>query len=332
MGRRLGLQAAAGSLRLAVCSNERETLTLGSAIYMKTLKRLVFLLFVLTSPPLAHGAGGPSTVMMTLTQGDYGGGRIYVPFRFGNVAGKMRLDTGASTSRITLASWNKDLPVLGQSDSTGAFGKVTRCDDVEATNVELAAAQGNNIGRAKYEVTRCAASAGDDLLGLDFFKGARFTLDFERGEMVFFADVRPDWRPVAFQPLGPDQRLLGIPIRAGSATFLGLFDTGAEITAVDQQFVDRHRALFAPVKGKPKASEASGGGVVSRLYKIRTLDLGEGRVLHGVYAMAYDFGALRQALGPQTSFVLGYNVLSRFHWELDFTKPAPSGATRPKKP
>ncbi len=297
------------------------------------MKRFAFLLFVLWSPPLAHGAGDPSTVTMTLTQGEYGGGRIYLPVRFANVMGKMRLDTGASTSRITLAPWNQGLPVLGQSNSTGAFGRVTRCDDVEAQKVELVAGQGNSIGRAKYEVTRCAASDGDDLLGLDFFKGARFTLDFDRGEMVFFAGVRPDGRPAPFQSLGPDARLLGMPVKAGSATSLGLFDTGAELSAVDQQFVDRHRALFTPVRARPRASEASGGGVSSRLYKIKTLDLGDGRVLHGVFALAYDFGALRAALGPRTSFVLGYNVLSRFNWELDFTDPGrPSWVSRPRKP
>lgn len=300
---------------------------------MKTLKRLALLLFFVTLASAAHGVEAPSTVIMTLVPRDHGGGRIYVPVRFGNVQGTMRLDTGASTSRITLAPWNKDLPILGQSRSTGAFGKVTNCDDVEARNVELKAERGNNIGRAKYEVTRCPAGAGDDLMGLDFFKGARFTLDFNHGEMVFFAAARPDGRPAAFQQLGPDKRLLGIPIRAGSAKSLGLFDTGAEISAIDQQFVEKHKALFVPVKGQQKASEASGGALRSRLYKIKTLDLGEGRVLHGVLALAYDFGALRDALGPQTSFVLGYNVLSKFTWEIDLTKPAEaSWVARANKP
>ncbi|WP_363345657.1 aspartyl protease family protein [Methylocystis echinoides] len=298
---------------------------------MTALKRLALLLLVAAAPPARAGEGS-STVTITLTQAAHGGGRVYVPVRFGNVMGAMRLDTGASTSRIKLAPWNKDLPILGQSDSTGALGKVTRCEDVQATNVALKAEQGNNIARAKYDVTRCAASDGDDLLGLDFFKGARFTLDFERREMVFFGP-QMDGRPVLFQPLGPDQRLVGISIRAGTAKSLGLFDTGAEISAVDQQFVERHRGLFAPVESKFKASEASGGGAVSRIYKIKTLDLGDGRVLRNVHALVYDFGALREALGPQTAFVLGVNILSRFNWALDFTKPTQaSWIARPRKP
>jgi hypothetical protein len=302
---------------------------------MKPLKLLVPLLFVvaLAAVTAARAGDGSSIVPISLVQRDFGGGRIYVPVRIATVMGKMRLDTGASTSRVTVAPWNRDLPVLGQSESTGAFGAVTRCDDVEARNIELPAEQGNNIGRAKYALTRCPAGDGDDLLGLDFFKGARFTLDFDRRQMIFFAAPPPEGRRTVFQTLGPNGRLLGIPVRIGAAASLALFDTGAEISAVDRHFVETHRRLFTPVKGKQRASEASGGALSSRLYKIRSLDLGEGHVVHDVHALAYDFGALREALGPRTSVVLGFDVLNRFNWELDLTQPArPSWVAWPRKP
>ena len=272
-----------------------------------------------------------STIPLTLTQADYGGGRIYLSVRFGHVMGTMRLDTGASTTRITLAAWNKDLPSLGQSRSTGASGKTTRCDDVEARNVELKASQGDNIARAKYEVSRCAVGDGDDLLGLDFFRGARFTLDFERNEMVFFGETSADRRPKPFRLLGPDQRLVGIDVRTSDATFVGLFDTGAEITAVDQQFIIKHKNLFTLVKRKGKASEAGGKQFASKVYKIKQLDLGEGLILRDIYAVAYDFGALREALGRRTPFILGYNLVSRLNWELDFqSRNSPTWDAKPK--
>ena len=134
----------------------------------------------------ASGGDIGSTIPMTLTQSDYGGGRIYLPVRFGNSWGPCASTRAPPRTRVTLAPWNKDLPTIGQSASTGASGRTTACDDVEAKNVELKASRGNNIARAKYEVTRCATGDGDDLLGLDFFKDTRFTLDFERREMVFF--------------------------------------------------------------------------------------------------------------------------------------------------
>lgn len=289
---------------------------------MKPFRRIIiFLATLFSSATCANGEDHRSTIPLTLTQSDYGGGRIYLPVRFGNVMGTMRLDTGASTTRIALAPWNKDLPSSGESASTGASGKTTRCEDVEAKNVALKAAQGNDIARAKYEVSRCESGDGEDLLGLDFFRGARFTLDFDRREMAFFGEAPATDRRKPFRLLGPDQRLVGVDIRAGKTKGVGLFDTGAELSAVDRQFVDKHKKLFTLVKKKGRASEAGGKRFSSKLYKIKELDLGAGRTLRGVYALVYDFGALREALGREAPFVLGMNVLNKFNWWLDFKSP-----------
>jgi hypothetical protein len=211
---------------------------------------------------------------------------------------------------------------MGQSASTGASGSTTACDDVEAKIVELKASQGNNVARANYEVTRCATGDGDDLLGLDFFKDARFTLDFERREMVFLGEPHATAHRKPFRLIGPDRRLVGIELRLGNTATVGLFDTGAEICAVDQQFVDKHKKLFTLVKGKGKASEAGGKQFSHKMYMIKVLDIGEGLVSRNVYAIAYDFGVLREALGRQTPFILGYNFISALNWELDFASPA----------
>lgn len=295
--------------------------------------RYILLPFValLVGVASATGDDNHSAILLTLTQSDYGGGRIYLPVRFGDVMGTMRLDTGASTTRITLAPWNRDLPSLGQSYSTGASGKTTRCDDVEAKNVELRAAHGKNIARARYDVSRCDAGDGDDLLGLDFFRGARFTLDFQRREMVFFEETLATGRSKPFRLLGPDRRLVGIDVRMGNATAVGLFDTGAEITAVDRRFVDKHKNLFTLVNQKGKTSEAGGKQFSSKIYKIKEIDLGDGRIVRDVYAIAYDFGVLREAIGRQTPFILGFNIVSQFNWDLDFKSiNSPKWDAKPK--
>jgi hypothetical protein len=296
--------------------------------YGRLFLSLVALFFALSC---ASAQNGRSTIALTFARGDFGGGRIFLPVRFGNVIGAMRLDTGASTTRITLAPWNKALPSLGQSDSTGASGETTRCDDVEAKNVAIKAEQGNDIARARYVIARCAAGDGDDLLGLDFFKGARFTLDIERQKMVFFGEALAAGRARPFHLLGPDRRLVGIDLRAGDATAIGLFDTGAEITAVDQQFVQKHKNLFKLVKTKGKASEAGGKRFSPKIYKIKELDLGEGRILRSLYVLAYDFSVLREALGREAPFILGCNLISQFTWELDFRAPnAPTWEAKAK--
>jgi len=288
----------------------------------KIFSRFPFFLLSVFAGAWPAQAQERSVVPLTVIHGADGGGRVYVTVRFGNVMGPMRLDTAASTSRIKLAPWNEAFPAQGASVSTGASGAVTSCEDVEATNVELKASQGNNIGRAKYRVTRCETSDGDDLLGLDFFKGARFSLDLVGSEMVLSPESDGNgFRP--FRKLWPDQKLVGLDVRLGKTEVVGLFDTGAEISAVDRRFLERHKTLFTPVKKNAKVSEASGKKFASKVYKAKEIDLGEGRILKDVVVVSYDFGPLREALGGEAPIILGFDILSRFRWELDFGAEGP---------
>ncbi|HEY8126012.1 MAG TPA: aspartyl protease family protein [Methylocystis sp.] len=290
---------------------------------MKLVRSGGFFLFaaLLISVAAAGAERSRSVIPLTLTEDEYLGGRIYLPVRIGNVLGTMRLDTGASSTRLRLAPWNKNLPILSQSVSTGASGATMPCDDVEAQNVELVADEGNNIARTKYEVTRCPASDGDDLLGIDFFKGARFSLDIDRRKLVFFADATGGGRATPFRRLGPDRRLVGIDLSFGKTPAIGLFDSGAEVTAVDQQFIRKHKRLFVAVNAKARASGVGGNRIALKVYKIKSLDLGEGRVLRDLYAISYDFGALRAALGRDVQVLIGYNLIRKFEWDFDFRTP-----------
>lgn len=272
--------------------------------------------------PIAAGAeGSRSVIPLTATEDEFAGGRIYLQARIGNVMGPMRLDTGASSTRLGLAPWNKDLPVLGKSVSTGASGATMQCDEVKTPKIELIASQGNNVARTNYDVTRCPTDDGDDLLGIDFFRGARLSLNIDRGELVFFGEATAGGQPMPLRRLGPDRRLFGIDLHFGRTASVGLFDSGAEVAAVDQRFIRRHKKLFTAVNAKARASGVAGARIASKLYKIKSLDLGEGRVLRDVYAISYDFGGLRAALGRDVSFIIGCNVMRRFDWDLDFSAP-----------
>ncbi|MFO1103061.1 MAG: hypothetical protein U1E20_09185 [Methylocystis sp.] len=288
---------------------------------MKFIRSAAFFTALLVSLAAAGAERSRSVIPLTVNEDEYFGGRIYLQARIGNVMGPMRLDTGASSTRLRLASWNKDLRVLGESVSTGASGATMRCDDVEAPKVELVASEGNNVARVNYEITRCPTDAGDDLLGLDFFRGARFSLDVDRRELVFFGEAIASGQPKALRRLGPDQRLIGIDLNFGKTALVGLFDSGAEVSAVDQLFIRRHKRLFTVVNAKARASGVAGARIASKIYKIKSLDLGEGRVLRDVYAISYDFRGLRAALGRDVSLLIGCNVIRSFSWDFDFRTP-----------
>lgn len=296
---------------------------------IKIISLLFGILLVAAGLAPLRAEPGRSIVMMTETHGPYGGGRAYLPVSFGGFLGLLRLDTGASTTRITLAPWNRDLPAIGRSQSVAVTGRVSQCDDVEARNVEIKASEGNNIGRAIYVVTRC--QSGDELLGLDFLRGSRLTLDFRLKEMIFFEPAPSGSSPKPFQLLGPERRLLGVQLRAGDATVFGLFDTGAELCAVDRQFVQRHKNMFTFVKRGQQADGAGGGAFTPDIYRIKQMDFGEGLIFRDVYVLVYDFRGIRDALGAQTPVILGYNLLRKLRWTIDLTVTGtPTWVARPQ--
>jgi hypothetical protein len=68
------------------------------------LTRLFSGLLLFCAPMGGLRAEVPASIApLTVTRGELGGGRFYAAVRFDNVMGTMRLDTGASTSRITRA-------------------------------------------------------------------------------------------------------------------------------------------------------------------------------------------------------------------------------------
>ncbi len=279
----------------------------------------------------ARAEAPASIAPLTVTHGELGGGRFYATMRFGDVMGTMRLDTGASTSRITRAPWNAGLRQVGETMSTAATGGTMHCDDVEAKNVFLKVSKGNAIGRAAYVVSRCPAGSGEDLLGLDFFSGARFRID-PRGRTLVFAGASNASGPMRpFRLLGPEHRLVGIDAKIGDTPVVGLFDTGAEISAVDLKFVQIHKKLFTPTKATVHATDAGGGKWSPSVYRIKSIDIGDNHILHNVYVIAYDFGVLREALGPQTPLILGVNFIGKLQWELDMRDmSAPTWTVRPQ--
>ena len=258
-----------------------------------------------------------STAPLTVTRGELGGGRFYASVRFDTVMGSMRLDTGASTSRVTRAPWNQNLRRVGETMSTAATGGTMHCDDVEAKNVFLKVSKGNAIGRASYVVSRCPAGSGEDLLGLDFFRGARFRIEPKHRTLVFTGTQNASAPMRSFRLLGPERRLVGIEAKIGDTPAIGLFDTGAEISAVDLKFVQSHKNLFTPTKATVHATDAGGGKWSPAVYRIKTIDIGDNHILHNVYVIAYDFGVLREALGLQTPLILGFNFIGKLQWELD---------------
>ena len=284
--------------------------------------RLVCLLIIavismMLCPSIPRCQEPGATSSLSITFGSYGVGRIYAPVRFGEVNRLMRIDTGASTSHIKLAPWNKKLPSLGQRHTLTVTGNKSLCDKVRFHDVEIIGHENQKVRKENYQLLRCLTSNGDDLLGIDFFQGEYFTLNFKDKQINFINNLDQTLQSTPFRKITGADGLLGVDIKIGSSASVGLFDSGAEISAVDQRFVAQNKSSFVLVRNTGMATEASGKQWPTKLYQIKSLDIGRGQVVRDIYAIVYDFGVLHEAFGRETSFILGFNFISKFNWMID---------------
>ena len=250
----------------------------------------------------------------------YGGGRIYAPVRIDNYKGFMRVDTGASTSRFHKSAWNKKFIITNTVHSISATAAVAKCEEVVVPSLSIVAQLGNVIGRINYLATRCPAGIGDDLLGLDFLKGSEFTLNLKENQIRFFEPLPNDRQSHPLRALGREKDLIGIEIDIGGFSTYGLLDTGAEMTAIDSVYFIAHPELFENVKSKISMRGTNGNSITAKLCKIKSINLGDGVFIKNLYALVYDFNALRDEIGHDTPVILGYNFFEKFKWKFNFKK------------
>ena len=276
--------------------------------------------FIILSPQKNYAQESVSSVNIITHHSLYGGGRIYAPVRVDNYKGFMRVDTGASTSRFHKSAWNKKFIITNTVHSIGATAAVAKCEEVVVPNLSIVAQSGNAIGRVNYLATRCPAGTGDDLLGIDFLKGSEFTLNLKESQIRFFEPLPNDHKSHLLRALGREKDLIGIELDIGSLSTYGLLDTGAEMTAVDSVYFNAHPELFENVKREISMRGANGKKITSRLCKIKFINLGDGFIIKNLYALVYDFNALRDEIGHDTPVILGYNFFEKFKWKFNFKK------------
>jgi hypothetical protein len=94
-----------------------------------------------------------------------------------------------------------------------------------------------------------------------------------------------------------------------------VFDTGASITAVDKKWIQAHSDEFESLD---EAEERTFSGEINltHLYRARSLKVGEVEFT-SLYVIAIDFARMPW-LDSKTAVILGYNVISKGTWKLDY--------------
>ncbi len=218
------------------------------------------------------------------------------------------LDTGGATSGLRA----DDLPASSSTvarerpGGRGAFapGGATRQVEAEVVTVGDLRVPGLSFDVEEHPAAR-------SILGLDVLAHHRLDLRFGRGVLEFDGDEAVDRRhPLVRSAHGhPFVRACWDDVETDA-----LWDSGAEVTVVDESFAARHGRLFTPL-GDAEAGDARGASREVRLVRMAGVTIG-GRAFPPSTAVVTPLAGLERPGVPRLDVILGMPVLRRADWTL----------------
>jgi hypothetical protein len=241
--------------------------------------------------------------------------RLALPFvilEFDGRPTEALLDTGAA--RTSVIAWDGlATRSAGRSGGGSAFGHRADDDLVGDVSCEFAGRElgmimvtvvaadqvghGALVGQDILSRFRCEYRLADELLVIDSDRAPReeYDIHLDAGRHVYLA---ADW--------------------GSSSTTGAVFDTGASVTVVDQQFAARHPDLFSSA-GTSAGTDASGETVETPMALMAGPTILGRRFAESPVAIV-DLGAVNRTLDRPMDLILGWPVISQAGWIIDHAR------------
>lgn len=256
---------------------------------------------------------GTSTVMaapIVVTPGDLGSYKIEIDVQVDGRTRPFQLDTGANTSMVAADEETLKYSSTGKARSKGASGIPIECDLIVPGNVSF-----DSVSIGNPQLRRCDLGVHNfNNLGLDFLQGSILSLDFESKALTADAVLPTSWNPKVLTRLSKGH--LTIPVKLGGQNYGALFDTGAQLSAVDLKFAQSNPAIFKLIQSDEVVRNIGGHPILMHVFEIVDLEVGSLK-LANITVLGFEFGEIRDYLGEDAPFILGTNAIIRANWQID---------------
>lgn len=216
------------------------------------------------------------------------------------------LDTGAATSSIESDEHTNKYPNIGSRKSKGVSGIAKECDVIQPNELSFGMQK-----ILKPHLERCDRN----ILGIDILGNKVFQISLECKSLNYLSELPEGGTSEKMRRLSPGH--ITIPIRLEKVNVDVLFDTGADATIADQQFVEKHPELFEMVRCED-GFDVNGNKIPSRVYEVKNLSVGSLN-LTNVEMAAFDYGDFLREKMDGASIILGNNVISNGKWSFDLS-------------
>lgn len=219
------------------------------------------------------------------------------------------LDTGAGTTHLVNDEYVRTLRVHGEKRSAGAIGPI-----VSATVVVPELTFGPvHVRDLECTVSEPTQPGARPLLAMDVLRDQQLEFCFDAGYLRFAPDpVSATWHRLTMDAVGHPYMEVAWP----QASAMCVWDSGAGITVVNEQFFRRHSALFARV-GTAVGTDASGATVETTTWTMDACTIGDHEFPPTKVAVV-DLSAANAGLEIPMDMILGYTTLRHADWLFDF--------------
>ncbi len=225
------------------------------------------------------------------------------------VDGKFKLfllDTGAAGSTVLNDEQTSAYQSLNQVESKGASGIAASADVIQLQKIRL----GNYTFR-KSQIKRTDRS----ILGLDLIGERVFEVDFQHRVLNILSEFPYRESQLAVRKLATGH--FTVPLIIEKTKTDALFDTGADTTVIDSEYIKQNSQLFELVRSED-GYDAHGNKIPSEVYKVRQLE-SDILKLQDVEMAAFSFGSHMREKMEGCPIILGNNVISKAKWFFDLS-------------
>ncbi len=251
-----------------------------------------------------------ASIYFTVEMNQMGGGRVYLPCVYSDrFTAQCLFDSGSDNTSVGFNSFTQNLPSVGKTHFAGAAGKAKECDVVQIDSLAIGEFQKNAV-----LASRCADSVPADVVGINVLEGESFVFDFSERRIQTEVQIPSQIRAQELKVL-PAGHLV-VPIRVAGQMMGAVWDTGASLSAVDQEFVKEFPHAFTFV-GEVSGGDVTGIPLRMKMYKTAAIEAA-GIRLPESYVLALDFSAFRGTyFGDEVKMILGLNHMQSQKWYFD---------------
>jgi Aspartyl protease len=250
-------------------------------------------------------------IPLQVTQLDHGRYRADMDVIIDGRKKQFELDSGARKTSVRSDQDIRQYPAAGKDLSGGNFGNLVEFEIIQPKKLEI----GSHVF-LNARLQRTDAGRKDSLLGIDILGQHPFQVDFKNSKLSILARLPGSLKvaPLRIQSGGH----IALPMAMGKKKCYVLFDTGAEATLIDAQFVKANQQLFKLTR-TDKGMDSTGKQRDTPIYEAISLQIGDLH-LKNVEMAADEWNDTFRSKMEGLPIILGSNVIYHARWSFDTKK------------